>query len=86
MRAALPLQVPIANSNLNSYLFQGTSFANRVPGQPLYTVDLNCHCYDPNKTFRAESERVGRSGAGPVRLFGGLLQRLPLAAPSDART
>jgi hypothetical protein len=24
---------------------------NRVPGVPLYTVDLNCHCYDPNKTF-----------------------------------
>ena len=46
-----PLQVPNAQSNLNNYLFQGPSFANRVPGVPLYTVDLNCHCYDPNKTF-----------------------------------
>jgi hypothetical protein len=46
-----PIAVPSAQSNLNSYLFQGTSFANRVPGVPLYTVDLNCHCYDPNKTF-----------------------------------
>ena len=46
-----PIQVPNANSNLNSYLFQGPSFANRVANQPLYTVDLNCHCYDPNKTF-----------------------------------
>jgi hypothetical protein len=46
-----PIQVPLANSNLNSYLFEGQSFANRVPGQPLYTVDLNCHCYDPNSTF-----------------------------------
>jgi hypothetical protein len=46
-----PLQVPNAQSNLASYLFQSASFANRVPGQPLYTVDLNCHCYDPNKTF-----------------------------------
>jgi hypothetical protein len=46
-----PLQVPNANSNLNNYLFQGPSFANRVPGQPLFTVDLNCHCYDPNTTF-----------------------------------
>jgi hypothetical protein len=27
------------------------TFANRVPGQPLFTVDINCHCYDPNKTF-----------------------------------
>jgi len=49
--SGFPIQVPLANSNLNSYLFQGQSFANRVPGQPLYTVDLNCHCYDPNKTF-----------------------------------
>jgi hypothetical protein len=24
---------------------------NRVPGQPLFTQDLNCHCFDPNKTF-----------------------------------
>ena len=49
--SGFPIQVPLANSNLNNYLFQGQSFANRVPGQPLYTVDLNCHCYDPNKTF-----------------------------------
>ena len=40
-----------ANTNLNNYLFQGASYATRVPGQPLFTVDLNCHCYDPNKTF-----------------------------------
>jgi hypothetical protein len=49
--SGFPLQVPNAQSSLNSYLFQGSSFANRVPGQPLFTVDLNCHCYDPNKTF-----------------------------------
>jgi hypothetical protein len=24
---------------------------NRVPGIPLFTHDLNCHCFDPNKTF-----------------------------------
>jgi hypothetical protein len=24
---------------------------NRVPGVPLYTVDVNCHCYDPTKTL-----------------------------------
>jgi hypothetical protein len=22
-----------------------------VPGVPLFTQDLNCHCFDPNKTF-----------------------------------
>jgi hypothetical protein len=63
--SGFPLQVPNAQSNLNSYLFQGQSFANRVPGQPLSStnwvdkngvthtesLDLNCHCYDPNKTF-----------------------------------
>lgn len=27
------------------------TYANRVPGQPLYTQDINCHCYDPNTTF-----------------------------------
>jgi hypothetical protein len=24
---------------------------NRVPGQPLFLKDLNCHCFDPNTTF-----------------------------------
>jgi hypothetical protein len=49
--SGFPLQVPSAQTSLNTLLFQGASFANRVPGQPLFTVDLNCHCYDPNKTF-----------------------------------
>src|SRR5262249_4733669 len=30
--SGFPIQVPNANSSLNSYLFQGSSFANRVPG------------------------------------------------------
>jgi hypothetical protein len=25
--------------------------ANRVPGVPLFTQDLNCGCFDPNTTF-----------------------------------
>ncbi|HEY2844954.1 MAG TPA: TonB-dependent receptor, partial [Bryobacteraceae bacterium] len=45
-----PIAAPAANNNLATALFQ-TTVANRVPGVPLYTVDLNCHCYDPNKTF-----------------------------------
>jgi hypothetical protein len=24
---------------------------NRVAGEPLFTQDLNCHCFDPNTTF-----------------------------------
>jgi hypothetical protein len=27
------------------------TYANRVPVQPLFTQDINCHCYDPNTTF-----------------------------------
>ena len=38
------------NSALQNYLGQST-FANRVPGEPLFTVDQNCHCYDPRNTF-----------------------------------
>jgi len=51
-KSGLPLLVPTAqnNPNLNNLLFQST-FANRVPGQPLFTQDLNCHCFDPQKTF-----------------------------------
>ena len=48
--SGFPIEAPIANNNLASALFQPT-FANRVPGVPLFTQDLNCHCFDPNATF-----------------------------------
>jgi hypothetical protein len=48
--SGLPLLVPTAQSNLSAYLFQNT-FASRVPGAPLFTQDLNCHCFDPQKVF-----------------------------------
>ena len=51
--SGLPIAAPTAQGSpsLNSLLFRNT-FANRVPGQPLFTVpDLNCHCYDPNSAF-----------------------------------
>jgi hypothetical protein len=41
----------VAQTQLGTVLFAGNSFANRVPGEPLYTVDVNCHCFDPLKTF-----------------------------------
>src|SRR5579871_2359503 len=44
--SGLPIRVPAANNALASYLFRGT-YANRVPGQPLFLQDLNCHCFDP---------------------------------------
>jgi len=48
--SGLPIEAPLASNNLASAVFQNT-FADRVPGQNPFTVDLNCHCYDPNKTF-----------------------------------
>jgi hypothetical protein len=49
-QSGLPILVPASNNALSSVLFRGT-FENRVPGQPLFLDDLNCHCFDPNKTF-----------------------------------
>ena len=48
--SGFPIQVPTATSGLATYTFQNT-FVNRVPGVPLFTQDLNCHCFDPNTTF-----------------------------------
>jgi hypothetical protein len=48
--SGLPIPTPAATTPLANQIFQPT-VANRVPGQPLYTVDINCHCYDPAKTF-----------------------------------
>jgi hypothetical protein len=46
-----PIRSPIANNQLSTVLFQNT-FANRVPGVPLFTKDVNCNsCFDPNKDF-----------------------------------
>jgi hypothetical protein len=48
--SGLPIPVPAATTSIANQLFQ-PSLMNRVPGQPLYTVDVNCRCYDPSKTF-----------------------------------
>jgi len=48
--SGLPIAVPTAQSNLNAYLFRNTT-ADRVPGVPLFTKNLNCHCFDPAKTL-----------------------------------
>jgi hypothetical protein len=48
--SGLPIPSPTSTNSLATYYFQSTLF-NRVPGVPLYTEDLNCHCFDPNKTF-----------------------------------
>jgi hypothetical protein len=51
-RSGLPIQSPTATSMLatSGPYFQGT-FMDRVPGVPLFTEDLNCHCFNPATTF-----------------------------------
>jgi hypothetical protein len=48
--SGLPIHVPTATNNLQSYVFQN-AWVNRVPGVSPFTQDLNCHCFDPSKTF-----------------------------------
>jgi hypothetical protein len=48
--SGLPIPSPPATTSLANELFQPT-LADRVPGVPLYTQDINCHCFDPSKTF-----------------------------------
>jgi hypothetical protein len=45
------IQAPAIQNNIQSILFQTGGFMNRVPGVPLFTADVNCHCIDPNKQF-----------------------------------
>jgi carboxypeptidase family protein/TonB-dependent receptor-like protein len=58
--SGIPILAPYAQNNLNAVALRnrqtglaggGATFAERVPGQPLFLKDLNCHCYDPNKEF-----------------------------------
>jgi hypothetical protein len=48
--SGFPFTVPAATTNLSTLVFQ-TTRVNRVPGVPLFTQDLNCHCFDPTKVF-----------------------------------
>lgn len=58
-----PIRVPVAQNNLNALLFRGTN-VNRVPGEPLFTKDLNCHCFDPTKEFVLNPKAWADPGAG----------------------
>ena len=46
-----PIRVPLSQNRLGTQLLGATSNATRIPGVPLFTNDLNCHCFDPGKTF-----------------------------------
>jgi hypothetical protein len=50
-QSGMPIKVPVAQNQLSSHLFRST-FANRVPGEPLWTADINCNgCFDPYTDF-----------------------------------
>jgi hypothetical protein len=58
------ISVPGSQNALSSLLFRGTRM-NRVPDQPLYTVDLNCgSCYDPQKDFVLNPKAWSDAGPG----------------------
>ena len=50
-QSGLPLEVPLSQNTLNtsSLVFEST-FADRMPGQPLFLKNLNCHCFDRQTT------------------------------------
>lgn len=61
--SGLPIPVPTATNNLSQLLFRST-FANRVPGQPLFLVNPNCGCIDPNKQLVLNPAAWSQPGPG----------------------
>lgn len=71
--SGFPIASPASINNLGQLNFQnginngnGTfaTVMNRVPGEPLYVKDLNCHCIDPNKEFVLNPKAWSDPGAG----------------------
>jgi len=88
--SGLPIESPLATNNLSTALFAGT-FANRVPGVPLFTANLNCHCIDPNSQFvlnpAAWTEpAAGQWGTGAAYYNDYRYQRRPAEGMSFGRT
>lgn len=58
-----PILAPLATTNQNQLLFQNTRM-NRVPGEPLYTKDLNSGNVDPNADFVLNPKAWANPAAG----------------------
>jgi hypothetical protein len=58
-----PIPTATSTNSLATDIFQSTLF-NRVPGVPLFTENLNCHCFDPNKTFVLNPAAWSNPGPG----------------------
>ena len=88
--SGMPILAPTSNNALASHLFRST-FQNRVPGEPLFTQDLNCHCFDPNKEFvlnpRAWSDTAGGQFGTAAAYYGDYrFQRRPQESLNLGRT
>ena len=60
----MPIQIPTANNNLGTVLPGSSTYANRVPGVPLFLQDVNCHCFDAAKTFVLNPAAWSQPAAG----------------------
>jgi hypothetical protein len=88
--SGFPIKVPSATTSLATYTFQGTN-VDRVPGVPLFTQNLNCHCFDPNNTFVLNpaawvNPPLGQFGTANTYYNDYRFQRHPSEAASLART
>lgn len=87
--SGLPIQAPAATTSLTTYTGQST-FVNRFPGVPLFTKDLNCHCFDRNAAFVLnpaawQNPPLGQLGTAAAYYNDYRYQRRPLESMSPAR-
>jgi hypothetical protein len=104
-QSGLPLAIPGAQNapSMNTLVNQG-SVANRVPGQPLYStnwvdntgktrtdeLDLNCHCFDPQRTLALNpaawaNPAIGQFGSSALYYTDYRSQRRPIESFSFGR-
>jgi hypothetical protein len=93
-QSGVPIQAPYATNNLATALPRavGSNMTYATPtGQPFFTQDPNCHCFDPNTTFilnpAAWSQpAAGQWGAGAPYYNNYRWQRQPSESLSLGRT
>jgi len=103
--SGFPIRTPAATTTLNNLIFQ-TTLMERVPGQPFYTdtwvdkngkthtgevLDINCGCFDPNRTFVLNPKAwknppEGHFGTSNAHFSDYRMQRRPVESMSIART